>query len=138
MSKIDPREISLNESVEYSGEVVREKLLKHFWGTIDYWLNADITGEEFKRSIENQGGDQRYRMIGMLFTILSTLDGCGNLPLFIIAPNPHPEDKEYHKERCEDYYPENHESNVKCDVGGSLHELFYEVGKKYNFIPGGK
>ena len=134
---VDLNEISLNESVEYSEEIIREKLLKHLLGLIDYWLTTDVTGPEFQDSIKNEGGEQRYRMFGLLHSILTTLDG-GSMavPGFIVAPMPAPEDKQYHKDRCEDYYPDNNEAaeQIKGDVGGSLHELMHKVARKYNFI----
>jgi hypothetical protein len=49
--------------------------------------------------------------------------GAMALPGFIVAPNPHPSDKEYHISEGSDYYPENHELDIKGDIAGGLHEL---------------
>jgi hypothetical protein len=104
-------------SKEYTREEVEAKLINHLLNICDYWENLEVVPET------------RDKMRGLLFSVLSTLDGCGELPSFIIAPCPHPEDKEYHIENGENYFSENHNSNIKCDIGGSLHEVFNHYKK---------
>jgi len=101
---------------EYTEEEVRNKFLEYIAFLIKYWDEID--------SVRTQ----KERMKGLAFSILSMLDGCsGELPGFIVAPLPHPEDKEFRiREMEENYYPENHEieDDIKCDIGGGLHEHF--------------
>lgn len=100
-------------SREKTMEEVREEVLNHVRGMVDYWngIEKDTTKEKLE---------------GLAFSILTMLDGCGTLPSFIVAPLPNEDDKEYNIENEEDYYPKNHNSDVKCDIAGSLHELFYK------------
>lgn len=101
-------------SKEKSVEEIREEFLSHVHNLVDYWNNVDERSTKEKLS-------------GLAFSILSTLDGCSaELPSFIVAPLPHEDDKQYHINNGDDYYPENHNSNVNCDIAGELHELFYK------------
>jgi hypothetical protein len=101
-------------SKEYTTEEVRQKVIEHVFHMVEYW--DKVKGEY----------DQRYRMEGLVHSIFVMLDGgSATLPGFVVAPVPHPTDKDYHIEQDEDYFPENHEAveNIKADIGGSLHEL---------------
>lgn len=101
-------------SREKTTEEVREEFLDHVRYLVSYWdrIEKETTKE---------------KLSGLAFSILSALDGCSaGLPSFIVAPCPHPEDKQYHIDNDEDYYPENHDVDVKCDIAGCLHELFYK------------
>jgi hypothetical protein len=120
------------EPREYTVEEVRKQFLEHIWHLTDYWNKAE------------RAGDQKDRLEGLAFSILSTLDGSSvaipgfivapDAPKFILAPIAHETDKEYNKEQGENWYPENHNSNVKCDIGGTLHELFHGVGREMGLI----
>lgn len=50
---------------------------------------------------------------------------------FIVAPSPHPEDKDYCIENGVNYFPSNEHvvDLIQGDVGGILHELFVPVNK---------
>lgn len=99
---------------EYSEEEVTEMVLGHIKVLIEHWEHesrAKTVGEKLE---------------GLAFSILTMIDGSTNLPRFILAPDPHPDDKEYNIDNEEDYFPENQESNVVCDISGCLHELFYK------------
>lgn len=99
-------------SKEYTGEEVKELFLRHVNDLIAYW--------------EKQSGTTLYKMEGLAFSMLATIDGSdGIMPKFILAPDPHPEDKEYHIEKKSDYYPENHkiENEIRGNISGGLHEL---------------
>jgi hypothetical protein len=70
----------------------------------------------------------RQRLQGLMHSTLATLDGCSaELPAFIVAPDPHLEDKAYRKQDERDWWPENHRvlSKIKGDISGGLHERFY-------------
>ena len=65
----------------------------------------------------------REKMEGMLFTILSSLDGSSvSIPGFKIIANTHEDDKQYHIGLGVNYY------NDKRDIGGYLHELLGQYG----------
>ena len=65
---------------------------------------------------------RRDAIRGCAFSILVALDGDDvSLPGFVVAPNPHPDDRQDCIDRGENYYPEAPE--VECDIAGSLHEL---------------
>jgi len=103
-------------SREYTTDEVRDKLIKHIIHLVDYW--DGIEKETSKEKLE-----------GLAFSILSMLDGSGELPAFIVAPCPHMDDKEYHQENGENWYAENHNSDVKGDIGGYLHECLHPMRK---------
>lgn len=101
-------------SKEYTEEEVRKQFLDHVRMLVEYWDSIDKETTKEKLS-------------GLAFSILSAIDGSSvGLPAFVLAPLPHESDKQYRIDNNEDYYPENHESDVKCDIGGTLHELFYK------------
>ena len=93
---------------------VREEFVHHVKNLVDYWDKCETTQD---------------RLGGLAFSILSTIDGCSMaIPGFILAPLPHPEDKQYHLECGDKYcYAENHNSNVVCDIAGSLHDTFSRI-----------
>lgn len=99
---------------EKTEDEIREEFLTHVRVMVDYW--------------EHQVEDKTLteRLDGLAFSLLVTIDGGTGLGKFILAPDPHPDDKQYCIENEEDYRPENHKSNVKCDISGSLHELYHK------------
>ena len=101
----------------YNEEEVTENFLNGVHDCIDYW--------------EKYGNDTRDKLEGLAFSILVMIDGeQGDIPKFILAPDPHPEDKQYLIENHQRYYPENYKSNVNCNISGGLHDLFYKVGRE--------
>lgn len=95
---------------------VRNEFLSHIKTLIDYW-----------EKVPNQNSI-KDRLSGLAFSILATIDGCSmDLPSFILAPCPHEDDKQFNIEEGNDFYPENHNSNVNCDISGGLHELLHKV-----------
>lgn len=94
----------------FTKEEIREKLLSHFRGIVEYWAKEvpdDKTVEE--------------RISGAVFSVLSALDGSSvNLPAFKIIPDPHHTDKDYHIDKGENYYPDD------VNIGGVLHELYHD------------
>lgn len=104
---------------ELTEDEVRQRFLEHVWGMVDYWER------------ETRATTMRERLEGLAFTLLSTLDGCAmDLPAFIVAPCPHPDDKAFNQGEGDDWWPENHEADVQCDISGGLHELFSGVRPK--------
>ena len=110
-------------------EEVRTRLLKHIWGSIRYWEN------------ESSKPSAREKLEGLAFSILSSLDGSSpSLPKFIVAPDPHPEDKKFSasnginwwiddeaKRDKSHYWPINCDADISCDIAGALHESFYAM-----------
>lgn len=117
---------------ELTKEQVREEFLRTINGIVRHWANTPLIGyPEHEKNIYT-------RCEGVAFSIMSLLDGCvGGIPGFIVAPCPHPEDKEFALKEAKEgldedeeftepeWYPENHEieDQIKCDIGGGLHEL---------------
>jgi len=98
-------------SRQYTDDEVREMLSTHIFNLIDFWEKNSTRATV------------REKLSGLAFSILSTLDGCSDLPAFIVAPDPHQDDKEYHIQRGENWFPENHETEINCDLP-YLHETF--------------
>ena len=106
-----PRELTTDE--------VRENLLRQVWRLVDYWdKNAP------RRDVHG-------KLSGLAFSILAMLDGADiDIPRFIVAPCPHEADQSYHEQREENWHPYNDPGSVKCDVAGSLHELFHKFNPR--------
>ncbi|MFE4571359.1 hypothetical protein [Paenibacillus chitinolyticus] len=99
-------------------EIVAE-LIEHIRGQICLWESMDISSLD--------------KLNGLAFSILVALDGdADGVPGFIVAPRPHPDDKQFNKDRGINYYPENHQldEEIKADIGGILHEHLYKVRKE--------
>lgn len=100
-------------SREYTKDEVREMFYSHIRSLINYWavIKLDHTNDD----------TVKYRMEGLMHSFLNMLDGNTlDMPSFIVAPYPHEDDKQYHIDNNKDYFPENCNSNVECDIGGSL------------------
>lgn len=103
------------KSRQYTENEVRKQFLDHVRMLVDYW-DKETSRETTKK-----------RLDGLAFSILAAIDGSSvSLPSFVLAPLPHENNKQYRINNKENYYPENHDSNVKCDIAGSLHDSFYE------------
>ena len=103
-------------SKEKTVDEVRNEFLLHIKTLINYWE---------KEPTQNTVKD---RLSGLAFSILVAIDGCAmGLPSFILAPLPHEDDKQFNIDEENNFYPENHNSNVNCDISGCLHELFYKA-----------
>src|SRR5687768_15258719 len=105
------------ESREFTEDEVRAQLLTHIAGMVKYWASETM--------VENQTTEQR--LDGLAFSILAALDGTSmNIPKFIVAPDPHPDDRQFHIDEGTNYFPENHQlaDQIKCDLACSLHELY--------------
>ena len=98
---------------QYTEAETREMFLKHVWEIVEYWQALP-------------GKTEKEKMAGEAFSILSMIDGCQvDICGFIVAPYPHPNDKEYRIEQGRNYFAENHMVDVTSDIAGTLHELFY-------------
>jgi hypothetical protein len=94
-------------SREYTRDEVREKLINHIRALVDYWAQ-----------VENRATHEK--LSGLAFSILNILDGgSAGVPGFLLIPHPHPEDKQFHIDNGENWFPN------EIDIGGGLHEIFY-------------
>lgn len=98
------------EAREYTLEEVREEFIGNLRELSTYW--ATLHGDR----------PVKERCDGLVFSILTLLDGmssgsCG----FKIIPDPHPEDKQYHMDNEENWYP--FEGDIRENV--MMHEEFY-------------
>ena len=94
--------------MEKTMEEVREEFLDEVRQVIDYWSNSTL---DIKKACE-----------GIAFGILVILDGeNASMPSFIVAPDPDAGDREYFSTQNRKYYPDNTDTNVKCDIAGDLH-----------------
>lgn len=92
--------------VKTEGEV-REEFLDQIRSDIHYWNNQNER-------------DCKGKLEGLAFSMLLTLDGSTSIPGFQVIPNPHPDDKQYHIDNDEDWYPDD------VDIAGGLHEYFHK------------
>lgn len=98
----------------YTTEETAALLMQHVRHMITYWDSRAMTNRE--------------KLEGLAFSIFSALDGSNvNLPAFIVAPDPHPEDQAWHQGRGERWItPQNHEvaEKIEGNLGGNLHTYF--------------
>lgn len=101
----------------YTEDEVRDKFLRHCNHLAKHWANTDLSGSEFPEDT------CLYRIEGFLHSMLATIDGCTlELPAFVLAPNPKG-DEDYYNKNGERPYENNINSDIKCDIAGSLREL---------------
>lgn len=103
---------------ELSKEQVQERFMNMVFAVVDA-RTADIH-DAFVRK------DAKRRILTTLFTIFAEVDGESGsfqLPGFILAPAPHPRDKDYRGRHDSDWFPEfpaQIETEI-CDIAGTLH-----------------
>ena len=104
----------MNSPRPLTKEEVRDKFLNHLKCTAKYW--AGLEDRTILEKIE-----------GAIFSTLVVFDGESDLPSFIVAPLPNEADKKYYEEREENWFPENHNSKVECNIAGDLHHTFINM-----------
>jgi hypothetical protein len=99
---------------EYRPKEVRDAFLDQIKVYIQEWSRK-------------KGIPRKEALEGCTHQILALIDGEGPLPGFILAPHPHFSDKTYNQEILKDnWFPENNDTPVNCDISGDLHLSFYE------------
>lgn len=63
----------------------------------------------------------------LAFSILLLIDGKGEIdfPSWILAPFQSEEDRKYFKKKNKNYYPDNQDNEIDCNIAGYLHELYF-------------
>ena len=106
------------EPREMTAEECREAFLAYVHTLVLFW--------EREARVESL----RERLDGLAFSILAALDGsAGGVPAFLVAPDPHPDDKAYRRENGEDWWPENHTVAVAGQLT-ELHEHYYRTNRE--------
>lgn len=101
---------------EYTSDECREMFLDQIRAYVHYWATTELHPAS---EAENRSEIHR-RLDGLAFSILNILDGTSaGLPSFVVAPSPHPDDKEFHKNEGENWWPRNHK--VEDKLRGALH-----------------
>ena len=115
MSEDTPRELT--------PEQVEDRFLEHVRVMVEYWAGEGASNVAAEQT-------HRDRLEGLAHSMLATIDGSSMaLPRFVLAPHPHPDDRQFHLDEGENYYPENHTADVKADISGGLHELLFNRGR---------
>ncbi len=85
----------------YTKDEMREIFLHSMKQRCAYWAKCDLSGEEFVFEDETE-----YRLEGLLFSFMTIIDGCTDLPAIDLSFSPHEDDKQYHIDNGDDYYPD--------------------------------
>ncbi len=108
-------------SKEYTQEEITDRFMKQVTGIARYW--GDI------------GSDPKKAAEGAIFSMLVLLDGeSAGHPGCALFVNPHPDDKEYHIDNGEDYYPgfEDPDGSVRVKGRALFHDMLYGYLGKSN------
>jgi len=99
----------------YTQEEVRDRLLDHLRALAKYW--ADLP------DIDPRTGEvltHKSRCDGLIFSVLSTLDGCSfELPAMALVLRPHPDDAVFQHENGDNWFEPG------MEIDDMLHELYY-------------
>jgi hypothetical protein len=107
------------EPRQYTKEEARDLFLKQVRAYIDYWEN------------ESRQPTIRQKLEGLAFSIMVLIDGeAATVPGWILAPSPHPDDREYNISKGENYFADNTDAQVLCDIGGGLHDRLLRLLEK--------
>jgi len=108
-----------------------DMLFDQFREIARYWASVEIDEHSKKYIEENlEGNEAFYRCRGVIFGVLSMLDGCSDLPAFHLVPDPSSLDEQYCKERNENFWPTPPESTDDYSINAEymLHE---SLGKRW-------
>jgi hypothetical protein len=101
-------------SRERTQEEVRAAFIGHLRRLIYYWT------EEVKVT------NPKELLKSFAFSVCCAIDGSADgLPGFILAPHAHPGDKQFHIANGEDYWPDNADAVVQCNISGMLQDEWY-------------
>lgn len=103
----------------YTAKEVRDIVLDCIRAKLDYWVETDLK-PDFDRTDPRFLPELRYRMEGLVHSILVMFDGNSGLPPFDIVMQPHPSDQKYREENDENWFEPG--TNISEE---SLHDLWY-------------
>ena len=85
-------------SREYTKQECVDMFMEYVMSLVSYWANVE--------------GSKEWVLHGLLHSILVVFDGeAAALPAFDLVPSPHPDDKQYHIDNGENYWPEDMHMN---------------------------
>jgi hypothetical protein len=118
ITDIATNEVSWDEfnATPYTADEIRSMFLTYVKDIVKYW-------------VKQHPNDAKQAAEGAVFSTLSTLDGSSmELPGFLIIPNAQEEDNKFNADYGKRPYPIAPAElvNEAVDIGGSLHELFYQ------------
>lgn len=104
----------------YTEDEIRDMLLNHFRVMADYWATLPDIDVVTGRPIT-----VKDRCDGVVFSILSALDGCaGGFPCAVtLKMDPHPEDKQFLESNGENWV------DPGTEIADMLHEYYYRMNK---------
>lgn len=102
----------------YTKQEIIDMLMDNFRSIADYWATVQLGPEH---EIKTPEEDIKYRCEGVVFTMLSTLDGSSmNIPGIDLVICSTPEDVEYYKESGENWF------EPEMRINTALHEHFHK------------
>lgn len=114
----------------YTAAEIRALFLQRIKESVTYWQDLDI-------SPFHGVDDRRHRLNGLAFSILAMLDGsASNLPQFIVAPMPHPDDLAFDQSNKRNWFPFNDPTAIEGNISGDLHAAYGKLPAKSEFRRG--
>lgn len=118
---------------EKTPEEVSEKFFRHADKIVQVWSEVQL-GDDMNKHYPDNTDPFVIKGHAMLYTLFGTLGGDNvELPAFIVAPNPSPEDKEFCIQTEQDWYPDNSnlDGYVKADLGPRLRDGWADYLRKH-------
>lgn len=105
------------KNCKFTRDEAREKFILKLWRCVDWWDK------------ETRVTSKRELLEGLMHTFLASgLDGCGiDVPPMELVPIVPKEDEKYYEENGEKCFPSE-------DIGGSLHEIMFSIGRKHGYV----
>lgn len=98
----------------WTADEVRELFLLEVHSLVRFW--AGFPSEEVTIT---------DRLNGLAEAILGILDGHSSIsPGYVVAPIPHSRDQQYKSEMGQNWFPENHDTDVKGQIAGVLFDKY--------------
>jgi hypothetical protein len=98
----------------WTAEEMSETVLGNMKMLAHYWSRCDLSRPEF-RDVVAKTGETLYRLEGLLHSILCMFDGCGATPALSIKAAPHPDDRAFHEENGDNWWPSDVEFSISHD-----------------------
>lgn len=113
----------------YTRDEMRQMVVEQLIASVDYWSNPTLNHGPLRNHTPMTVRD---RVSGAVFSALSMIDGCTDMPSMLLVPCPHPDDKEYHRQEGSDWWPDPLASvNDAVDLAGELHSMFAQMDRAH-------